>query len=175
MTNLLRVLALWVFCRDLLDWEMPNAVCWSDGLVSQDVLMFTSGSTVRTEWWKQKRRSWGVKQMGLRYFDNERKKMGRWVMESCGSKMKIGGRKTGRWLLVPLLFSNCLAAFCRLGPRTPRRFSSAESHEKGSSGIVSDWSATGELTQMLLFSSGGTTETILYQFPCLASHGWGNH
>lgn len=71
--------------------------------------------------------------------------------------------------------SDSLAAFCWLGPRTPRRFSSAASHETGSSVIVSDRSATVELTQMLPFSSGGTPDTILYQFPCLASDGWRNH
>lgn len=86
----------------------------------------------------------------------------RWGDESWEADGEIGGRKTGRWLLVPLLFSNCLAAFCCLGPRTPCRFSSAESHETGSSGIVSVRSATGELTQMLLFSLGGTTDNWFY-------------
>lgn len=125
--------------------------------------------------WKQGGRSRGLKQIGLRSFDNATKVMERWVMESRG-KMEPDRREEdcemAAWASA---LSDSLAAFCWLGPRTPCRFSSAGSHETGSSVIVSDRSATVELTQMILFSSGGTTDTILYQFPCLASDGWRNH
>lgn len=170
VTNLPRVQDCGLFAETYTT-ERNQTPHLSDSLVSQDVFMFTLGFIVRTEGGKQERRSWGSKQIGLRYFDNDRKMMRRWVMERCGSRKerRAGGRLRG------LLLSNCLAAFCCLGPRPPRRFSSVESHESGSSGTVSVRSATGQLTQMLLLSSGGTPDTILYLFPYLTLHGWGNH
>lgn len=41
----------------------------------------------------KRRRSWGWKQIGLRYFDDERKKMGRWVMERVVVRWRDRGQE----------------------------------------------------------------------------------
>lgn len=91
------------FPRDLLVRETPNTVWVSDKLVSQDIVMFMLVLLEQKD--ENKRgRCRGSKQIGMRYFDNARKVMERWVMDILVRWSEIGGRKTGRWLLVPLLF-----------------------------------------------------------------------
>lgn len=170
MTNLCFLL---FFPGDLLVRETPNAVWVSDKLVSQDILMFMLVLLEQKD--ENKGKEPRVETNRAEIFWQCGKGDGEMSPGNCGKMER--DRREEDWEVAARAsaLSDSLAAFCWLEPRTPRRSSSAESHETGSCVIVSDRSATVELTQMLLFSSGGTTDTILYQFPCLASDGWRNH